>query len=69
MEEFRFYHIGDAIVTIIGIAATKLLSINVVIRELDLSFSSITTDGGLNLLDAIIENHSLKVLLLTFFSL
>ena len=45
----------------LGIAVTKLLSINVVLRELDLSFSSITTDGAMNILDALIESHSLKV--------
>mmetsp|Transcript_18443 Transcript_18443/g.25383 ORF Transcript_18443/g.25383 Transcript_18443/m.25383 type:complete len:278 (+) Transcript_18443:1746-2579(+) len=43
-----------------GIAVVRALACNVVLRELDLSFSSITTDGGINLLDALIDNRTLK---------
>lgn len=43
-----------------GIAVPVAIKTNLVLRELDLSFSSLTPEAGINILDAVIDNHCLK---------
>jgi len=43
-----------------GISVPQFLRNNVILRELDLSYNALSTEAGLNILDALIDNHTLK---------
>jgi hypothetical protein len=43
-----------------GISVPQFLRYNVVLRELDLSYNALSTEAGLNIIDALIDNHTLK---------
>ena len=45
-----------------GIALVKALSLNVVLRELDLSYNGISTEAAINIFDAMIDNHTIRKL-------
>eukprot|EP00981_Chlorochromonas_danica_P015900 scaffold14726_cov186-Ochromonas_danica.AAC.2 len=45
-----------------GISVPKALVTNAVLRELDLSYNSITSAAGLNIIDAMLENFTIKKL-------
>lgn len=45
-----------------GISVPKCLRANVVMRELDLSFNTMCAEAGVNVLDAMIDNHTIKKL-------
>jgi Ran GTPase-activating protein (RanGAP) involved in mRNA processing and transport len=45
-----------------GISVPKCLRHNVVLRELDLSFNTMCAEAGSNILDAMIDNHTVKKL-------
>jgi Ran GTPase-activating protein (RanGAP) involved in mRNA processing and transport len=43
-----------------GISVPVFLRTNVVLRELDLGFNTMSTSAGLNILDAMVDNHTIK---------
>jgi Ran GTPase-activating protein (RanGAP) involved in mRNA processing and transport len=43
-----------------GIAVPVAIRRNVVLRELDLSFNSLTSEAGVNIIDALIDNRTIK---------
>lgn len=45
-----------------GISVPKCLRANVVLRELDLSYNTMCADAGINIFDAMIDNHTIKKL-------
>jgi Ran GTPase-activating protein (RanGAP) involved in mRNA processing and transport len=51
----------DALLTH-GISVPVMLKENVVLRELNLSFLALTSEAGINIFDAIIDNHTIKKL-------
>jgi Ran GTPase-activating protein (RanGAP) involved in mRNA processing and transport len=50
---------ADALLTH-GISVPKMLQLNSVLRVLDLSFNTLCTEAGINILDAMIDNRTIK---------
>jgi Ran GTPase-activating protein (RanGAP) involved in mRNA processing and transport len=45
-----------------GLSVPNCLRINVVLRELDLSYNTMSAEAGINIMDAMIDNHTVKKL-------
>lgn len=47
-----------------GVSLPQMLRTNVVLRELDISFNGLSSDGGSLILDALVDNHCIRKLCL-----